>query len=102
MSSAVLVSEEIGQLGIGGQGHVLGFVDRVKVGNQGNRDPVMPSDAIVAADDRAQLSRVATAQDQWRLRTNPRQVDCGVTSPAKGSVVAVRLFQQKRNAGIRL
>ena len=56
----------------------LGF-DRVEVGDEGDGDPVVPGNALVAGDDCAEFTGLAAAETDRRFSADALEVDCVVT-----------------------
>src|SRR5215475_5844750 len=61
-SGKIAFAQECDQLGIYKQRDVLDIVDSVQIRHQGNRQPVMAGDAVIAAENHAELPGMATAQ----------------------------------------
>jgi hypothetical protein len=101
--SAILVAQSRFQLAVRKQGNTFGFLDPVEVGIKGNREPVVTTNPVVAADHHARFAGLAASQGGWRRSAHLCQVHGGVTSSGEGPVVAVRLLQEDGNirAGAR-
>ncbi len=101
MGAPVLIAQERHELRVRIERNILGIVHCVQVGNERDRDPVISRDSRVAADDCSVLSRVAAPQCYGRRGADPCQVDRGVAGSCKGSVVAIRLFEQDSDVRLR-
>ena len=60
------------------QGNVVRRIDRVKIADQGHRDPVIAVDLVIAADDDAKLAVVAGAKHGGRIGADVVEIDGGV------------------------
>jgi hypothetical protein len=92
--AAILIAEKVGQLFVGGERDILGLLDGVEIGDERHRDPVVAGNVVVAADDGAQLTRGAAAEDYGRLGADVGQVDGVVPGSGESAVVAVGFFKK--------
>ena len=83
-------------------GNLARRIDCVQIADQGNCDPVITIDLVVAADDDAVLSVVAGAKHGGRIDADAIEVDGGVSGGVHRTKFAVRLFHQERGRGMRV
>src|SRR5262249_2737041 len=98
MLASVLIAQERDELRIGEERNLLGQIYGVQVRHQRDRVPVMTGDSVVAAQNHALLAHLSTAQNERRVRANTIEIDGDVSGTGEGSVVAVRLLQEKSRA----
>jgi len=61
------------------KGNVFGLFDGVKIGDDGNGDPIVSADVMVAGKNDAGLTGIAAAELRGRTRANIGEIDSGVT-----------------------
>ncbi len=77
------------------RGNIGWILDRIEVGDQRDRDPIVAVDSLVPGNDGAQLARLAATQLDWRFSANALKIQCVVTSGINETKEAIRLFKQQ-------
>src|SRR5579863_2547148 len=92
---AVAVAQKRNHFRVREQRHILGALDAVEIRDEGNGDPVMSANAVVAADDDARFTRYALAKDERGLRAYAGKIDRGMAGRSEESQRAVGFFNQQ-------
>jgi hypothetical protein len=71
MLSPVLVAQKRHQLRVRVERYLFGQLDRVQVGNQRNRKPIVSGDTVITAKNDAQFPVLAPAELKRSVRANP-------------------------------
>ena len=94
MFSSILIAEKGDNFRVGKQGDFVGFINRIKVRDQRDCQPIMPPYFVVTADYYTRFFIMAAALFCRRIRAYVGEIDSGVAGCGKGTKVAVRFFQQ--------
>src|SRR5260370_23396685 len=100
--ATVLIPEESNQFGVGKQRDRFRPVNRIQVGNERNRNPIVSRDTVVPAQDYAGFAGGTRTQDHGRLSTNVAQIHSHVASSGESAIVTIRFFQKYRRSTMRL
>src|SRR5208282_1828517 len=93
---SVLVAQKSDHFCVGEKRNTLGALDCVEVRDQGDGEPIVAVNAIVAAEDDAGFSRRAAAQNDRRIGANGGQIDGGVAGGGKITHLAVGFLKKQR------
>src|SRR5208282_3755926 len=99
--ATVLISEESNQLGVGEQRNRLRPVNRIQIGNERDRNPIVSRDPVVPAQDHSGFALGTRTQDYRRHRANAAQIHSRVASSGQRAIVAIRLFKKERRSRMR-
>jgi hypothetical protein len=97
---AVGVAQDCSLFPVHRQGNVARRIDRIKIRDQGDGNPVIPVNLVVAADDDAKLAVVAGAEHDVRIGADVIEIYGGVAGGVHRTKFAVGLFHQERDRGV--
>jgi len=83
------------------EGNVFGLFDGVEIGDDGNSNPVISGDMVIAGKNDAWFAWVATAKLEGRGGADIGEIDGGVACAAKRAIHAIRFFEQNGDIGTR-
>ena len=98
--AAVLVAKEGDGGGGGGEGDLGGVVHGVEVGDEGDGDPVVAIDFMVAGDDDAELAGAAGAEVGGGGGADVIEVEGGVAGGVHGAKLAEGLLHEEGDGGV--
>ncbi len=101
MGAAILIAQEPSELGVYEKRSVFGLFDGVEIGDDGNSDPVVSGDMVIAGKNDAWFAGVATAKLERRSGANVGEIDGGMAGAAERAVDAIRFFEQNGDIGPR-
>jgi len=73
VAAAIAVAQSRDGFGIDREWNVFRLVDGEQIRNDGNGDPVIALDVVIAADDDSLFSGLTAPQQDGRSRTDPRR-----------------------------
>src|ERR1035437_9184186 len=75
---------------------VGGILDRIEIWNQRDRHPVISGNSLVASENGALLTGLATAQLDGSFGANTLKINCIVPGRVQGAKETIRLLHQQR------
>ena len=95
MGFAIAIAQPLDHVAVTCAGTSAAILDRVEVGNERNRDPIVAVDSLIAGDDRAHLARLAAAQLDRGFGADALEIDGVVPGGIQGAEEAIRLLHQQ-------